>query len=565
MVQYSLANAADTENMESVDTIIIGSGAGGLSTAICLAKAGQKVLVLEQHYVPGGWCHSFMLNGQKFSPGVHYIGQCAEDEPTANLYRGLGIANDLVFFRMNKNAYEQCRLGDVNVDLPAGFETLYHKLSQQFPAESSKIKKFLTLADNVASEVNVIGQMKTFWDHLAVPYRTRHLARYGLFSLKRVINWFFKDPALKAALSIQCGDHGLPPSKVSFAVHALLMKHYANGGYYPMGGGAGIVKAMTNAIKKNGGEIRVKQNVKKILIESGKAYGVEMEDGSKIFSKNVVSNADPSTTYLKLVGREHLSKKLIAKLDKTSYSCTSLILFLTLDLDVTKFGIDSGNIWSIPGGDPENLVCSAEKKLGEDELFPAVFISCTTLKDPASFNGRYHNFEVVTFVDYESFREFSELENYQSPKYLRLKDKLIRKFMNNIERHIPGAREHVVQAHLGTPKTNEHFIHATRGNVYGTEKRLTQMGGFGFTNRSEITGLYLCGASTLSHGVAGASYSGVNAAASILGGSQEKLLKNQAGQHLRIYDAEDPSSWPAMVRQKTEDKKRRQSQQQEII
>lgn len=62
------------QNMQEFDTIIIGSGVGGLSTAICLARAGQKVLVLEQHYVPGGWSHSFTLKGQRFSPGVHYVG-----------------------------------------------------------------------------------------------------------------------------------------------------------------------------------------------------------------------------------------------------------------------------------------------------------------------------------------------------------------------------------------------------------------------------------------------------------------------------------------------------------
>ena len=64
------------------DSIIVGSGAGGLASALCLARAGQQVLLLEQHDVPGGWCHSFTLNGQRFSPGVHYVGCISEGENT---------------------------------------------------------------------------------------------------------------------------------------------------------------------------------------------------------------------------------------------------------------------------------------------------------------------------------------------------------------------------------------------------------------------------------------------------------------------------------------------------
>lgn len=92
--------------------------------------------------------------------------------------------------------------------------------------------------------------MSGFWDNILIPYRTRHLGKYGLFSLKRIVNWHVKDPLLQSILNVQCGDHGLSPSKVSFPYHCAMMHHYFEGGFYPMGGGAAIVKAMTNNIKK---------------------------------------------------------------------------------------------------------------------------------------------------------------------------------------------------------------------------------------------------------------------------------------------------------------------------
>lgn len=544
--------------MPEFDVIIIGSGAGGLASAICLAKAGRRVLVLEQHYVPGGWCHSFHLNGQRFSPGVHYIGLLDQDQSTNKLYNGLEIANDLVFFRMNKNAYEHCWLGDKKFDLPAEFSLLYESLAKRFPHEQKNLKKYLDLVKKVSDEVFLIPEMRTFWDHITIPYRTRHMGKYGLFSLKRVIDWYIKDPLLKAVLNVQCGDHGLPPCKASFPIHCVVMNHYFQGGFYPMGGGSGIVKAMTNALKRNGGELRIKQNVKRILIENKQAFGVELANGEQITSRHVISNADPSTTYLNLVGKENLSSKLLKKLSKTKYSVTSLMLFLTLDMDVKKAGFDSGNIWSFQS---ENFDGTYNELKGKDpvegEEFPEVFISCTTLKDPISFNGRYHNLELITFIEYDIFKAFDVENDYHSDEYNRRKEKIINKFLNNVEKVIPGAKQHIVQAELGTPKTIQHFINSTEGNVYGTEKTFHQIGPFAFRNKSEIKNLYLCGASTLSHGVVGAAYSGVNTAAMILNTSSKELLNDHENQKIRIYNAEDESTWPLWVHQKIEDRKRR--------
>ena len=544
-----------------LDTIIIGSGMGGLSSAICLSRAGQRVMVLEQHDVPGGWCHSFYLNGYRFTPGVHYMGLLGKDESTRELYEGLGIANDLVFFKMNPAAYEHCWIGDERIDMPAGFNELIESLSQRFPHEKKGLTKYLKTVRQVSDELYLIPKMDGFWDNITIAWRTRHLGKYGLFSLKTVIDWHIKDPLLKNVLNVQCGDHGLSPAKASFPVHCAVMQHYFSGGFYPMGGGGAIVKAMTKAIKQNGSKVQTSSRVKRILLEGNekkRAIGVELENGEKMYAQNIISNTDPSVTYLDLIGKNNLSSKLSNKLAKTKYSCTSLMLFVTVEMDVREAGLDSGNIWIMDNKDSDEIFNDLMKvDIISGETFPGMFISCTTLKDPPSFDGRHHTLEVVTFINRESFNHLKELKNHRSEEYVQFKERLTQKMINGLEKVLPGVSNKIVQKELGTPITNEFYINSTEGSVYGTEKSFRQTGPFSYKAKTEIENLYLCGSSIMAHGVAGSSYSGLQTAAIILNCKQEDLIKTNESQNVRIYDAENSSEYPEWMLQKIKVKKAR--------
>lgn len=201
-----------------------------------------------------------------------------------------------------------------------------------------------------------------------------------------------------------------------------------------------------------------------------------------------------------------------------------------------------------------NALMTEDITQGED--FSAFFMSCTTIKDPVSFNGRYHNFEVVTYVNYDNIRKFKGANDYHCTEYKEFKDKIVAKMLNNIEKIIPGAKGSVVQAELGTPMTNEFYINSTKGNVYGTEKTLNQVGPFSYKNKTEIESLFLCGASTLSHGVAGATYSGLATAAAILRCHPDDFIVEDDNQKIRIYDAEDQTTWPDWIHVKRSDKTR---------
>jgi len=71
------------------DYIVIGSGMGGMTTAALLAKLGKRVLVLEQHYVPGGFTHMFKRPGYAWDVGVHAVGEVTTHSLTGRILKAL--------------------------------------------------------------------------------------------------------------------------------------------------------------------------------------------------------------------------------------------------------------------------------------------------------------------------------------------------------------------------------------------------------------------------------------------------------------------------------------------
>jgi phytoene dehydrogenase-like protein len=528
-----------------VDVVVIGSGAGGLTAATALARAGQSVAVFEQHYLPGGWCHSFSLGGHRFSPGVHYVGELGPGKMLRRIYEGLGLGDDLAFYELAPDGFDHVLVGDERFDIPAGRLRFEAALTRRFPSERTGIARYLDTIEALGRELGDVFSAEGTLDLVRAAAGAPHLLRWGLRSAQSLIDGHVRDPFLRAILAAQCGDHGLPPSLAPAPLHAAVTSHYIDGGFYPRGGAGAIPRAFIRSMSRAGAEIHVRTPVAKILVEGGRAIGVELEDGRTIRARVVISNADPTITFGRLLDPAHVSARTRRKLRQTRYSVSALSLFLAVDTDLRAAGMDSGNYWCFRDADLEGAYQHGRTGWGHETTeLRSLFFTSTSLKDPGRHRrGEPHVIEAFTFVGHDAFRQWASTRFGERPgSYVALKSELTARMIDAIAQRVPAIRERVTFADLGTPLTNEHYCAATGGSLYGTEKTLWQLGPGGYGLRTEIDDLYLCGASTLSHGVLGATVSGLGVAREILGVTQDELLAN--GQPvIKLLAAERRDVW----------------------
>ncbi|MFC1491819.1 phytoene desaturase family protein [Nitrospinota bacterium] len=498
---------------KNYDLIIVGSGIGALTTASLMARMKKwKVLVLERHYVIGGFTQVFRRPGKyKWDVGLHYVGEMAEGSEARTIFDF--VTGGGVYWNKMPEPFEKFVYPDFAFDLYGEEERFQGDLIERFPQERKAIESYFKDLKKCARRVRLLAMAEVLPPFLRSPMRRLALSPRSPagWTTGAYLERNFRDPQLKALLVSQWGRYGLPPSKSAFLIHGNIASHYMHGGYYPEGGAAKIAQAVVPIIEACGGRALVNHEVTKILVENGRAIGVEtkkkmggQETTERFFAPAVVSDAGAYNTYTKLLPQE-IGAPYAETMRGLLPGTTSVGLYLGLRKSPTVLGFKGENHWIYEGYDHEAHFQGNGLLAGKPTF---CYLAFSSLKDPTA---TAHTAEIVAFADYGKFREWAgQPWMKRGEAYEALKETIAEGLLSLVEKHHPGFKDLVDYKELSTPLTIEHFTASPEGAIYGmavTPERFRQ---HWIGVRTPVEKLYLIGADALSFGgIVGAMMGGV--------------------------------------------------------
>lgn len=506
------------DKKDGYDAIVIGSGLGSMTFAAIMAKMGKKILILEKHYVPGGFTHVFKRKEYEWDVGIHYVGDVHKEFTFMSILFDYVTDRELKWAEMDE-VYDRVVLGENSYDFKSGKENFIEMLYERFPGEEAAIDEY------IKTVYAATGSNRKFFQERAFPavlskligsFYTKNYYKWSDKTTKEVLDGITDNEELKGVLAGQYGDHGMPPGESSFAIQSVVNKHYWKGGAFPVGGCQRIAETIIPVIEKAGGAVAVRAGVEKLVIENGKAVGVLMEDGSTVRAPMVISGTGYLNTYGKLL--EPAVQKAIGFNPEKGVprSVSHVCLYIGLKHDLRKLGIGSTNYWVYPHNDHDRGV--KEYMADQSKPLPVTYISFPSLKDP-EWEDRYpgkSTIEMITLAPYEWFEKWEdERWKHRGDEYEAYKEQFSQRLLKELYKQFPQLEGKIDYYELSTPLSTKHFVHYEKGEIYGLDHSPARFRMKELRPKTPIKNFYMTGQDIVTVGIGGALMSGVITAARV--------------------------------------------------
>ncbi|MEO1309386.1 MAG: phytoene desaturase family protein [Pseudomonadota bacterium] len=462
--------------------VVIGSGVGGLAAAARLSAKGYRVTVLEKLDAPGGRAYVRRQDGFTFDMGPTII---TAPHVFEDLWRAAGGDFHADIDLRPCDPFYKIRFDDGSVfTYSADRDRMRAEIAKFEPKDVPAYDRFMEASGKIF-EVAFAELADKPFHSLAFTMRTMaDLVRLGGYrTVHDRVSDFFTNEKLKIVFSFHpllIGGNPFTTTAYYCLIAHLESKH---GVHYTVGGTGAIVRGLVDLIEKNGGAVRCEAEVSRILVENGRASGVELANGEHVHADLVVSNADPAWTYGELL-KDHPRKRWTdAKLDRAAYSMSLFVWYFGTDRTYPEVGHHT----MVLGPRYKGLLDDIFVNHAQAEDF-SLYLHRPTASDPSLAPEGSDAFYVLAPVP--NLRSGVDWTKHAGPFRAMIERRLE-------ETLLPGLGDAIVTSHHITPLDFRDRLLSYQGAAFAMEPKLFQSAWFRPHNRSEeVEGLYLVGAGT---------------------------------------------------------------------
>jgi phytoene desaturase len=462
--------------------IVIGSGFGGIGSAVRLATRGYDVTLLEARDQLGGRAYVYRQDGFTFDAGPTVItAPFLIDE----LFQGAGRRTEDYVRIVPVDPFYKIEFHDgTSFDYNADERATEEKIRKMAPGDVEGYREMIQAAKAIFQKGFVELSAKPFLKFMDMMKIAPDLIRLqSHLTVYQFAARYVKDDRLRRVFSFHpllVGGNPFQTTSIYALIHHLEREW---GVHYAMGGTGAVISGLGKLFTELGGKTRLSTAVKRILVENGAAAGVETADGEILHAEAVVSNADIANTYRKMVPAEYRKRWSDRKLKSMRYSMSLFVIYF-------------GTRKQYPGVAHHTiLLCERYKELLADiftrkqlsEDF-SMYLHRPSATDPSMAPEGCDCFYVLIPVP----NQLSGIDWKKQTQVFR--DRVMRYLDEN---YLPGLLENLATERCFSPLDFETTLDSYAGAAFSFEPVFTQSAWFRPHNHSEdIKNLYFAGAGT---------------------------------------------------------------------
>ncbi|MBD3196991.1 MAG: NAD(P)-binding protein [Candidatus Lokiarchaeota archaeon] len=502
---------------EKFDAAIIGAGNGGLVAATQLALENKKIILFEQHNLPGGFATSFKRGRFEFEASLHELCDYGPESNKGGIYKlfdELGIDIPMVkvpeAYRLILTDPEE----KLDIIVPFGVENYINTIIRIDPESETSVKKFISLLKEVHEALNYIRESKGNADKKVLMSEYGNFLRTAAYSLDDVLEALDVSETAQKIIKGYWVYLAIPTDRINFTIYAAMLYFFLiRGAFIPRYRSSGYTMALENRIRDLGGRVEYNTKVEKINVKDGKVIGLETSNGDKIQTNYVISNASPTLVYNDLINpkseRPEIGYKFV---NARRHAVSCLVIYLGLNKSADELGLNEYS-YVISDNMDTNQIYESFNTLEHPKVQATI---CLNNAIPDCSPEGTCILSITSFFRPEAWKDVKKNE------YFALKDKiaieLIKMFESATNTKIS---DYIEEMEVATPETYVRYTGSYNGVTYGYEvdswdstlPRLMRMNEERF-----IDGLKICG---------GFSFQGVSYTNSLLSGQITALLTLQ--------------------------------------